>query len=300
MKKVSLVIIVFLTSFLSRAQPNPGFEDWTNQFGLLEPDGWQTLNFLTMLTPPNPASAFRVGGIDAHSGNYALKLKTVYLNNKPDVVDLGDTTGGCYTGQIILTPVSSAVGFPYTGRPEKLKFWARYIPVGADEGRAGVLLKKTNGNGFDTVGFGIMYLTETPVYSFFEVDIDYKSNALPDSAVIAFATSKNSLSARVNSTMFVDDVSFSGYVGISESVITSDKVKLFPNPAPSRVEVTVESENAEIVVLSDMSGKELLRQPLINKYVLIDVGPLPVGMYMYDIRDNRNKVLFRDKLNVLR
>lgn len=300
MKRIIIIIIGALTFTCCWSQPNPGFENWSSQFGMLEPDGWQTLNFLTLLTPPNPLSAFRVSGVDVHSGNYALKLKTVYLNNKPSAVELPDTTGGATTSKIILTPTTNIEGFPYTSRPEKLQFWAKYSPVGNDEGRAAVMLKKSNGNGFDTVAFGLIYIGATPVYTLFEVPIDYKSEELPDTAVIAFGTSKNSLYARVNSTLFVDDLLFTGYVGINESKPIENNVCIFPNPAANEVNIAASVANADNVIITDISGKVQGRYELQSNSLVIDLNFYSSGIYFCEIRDKNNILLHRDKLGIIR
>ena len=298
-RRITIVYLCFASIICCKSQPNPGFENWSQEFTYQEPDGWQTLNFLTMLSPPNPQSAFRANGIEAHSGTSALKLQTVYLNNRPPQLEIGDSSGGAYTGKLIYSPLSVKQGFPYTGRPEKLQFWARYIPIGNDMGRAGVLLKKATQTGYDTVAFGLIYLSETTAYTLFEVELDYKTEELPDSAIIAFGTSKNSATARLGSTLFVDDVAFMGYVGVNELAEVTEKVQLFPNPASSQIHIKTGSSDAEYVRILDSSGKEIRTYTIKNNNLIISTDVYKNGIYFYEIR-GKNDLVHRGKLSVVK
>ncbi len=111
------------------------------------------MNFLSAFT--NPVSAFKATGVDKHSGNYALKLKTVYLNNNPAPNALHDSIGYVFTGKVVISPPSLKLGVPYTGRPEKLEFWAKYLPTDTnDMGGVSTTLLKWNGTSSDTIAFG--------------------------------------------------------------------------------------------------------------------------------------------------
>ncbi|MES2591567.1 MAG: T9SS type A sorting domain-containing protein [Bacteroidota bacterium] len=300
MKRTGIIFIIYAFTILNcKAQPNGSFENWTTVFSIPEPDGWQTPNFLSLLSPPNPLSAFKVTGLDVHSGNYALKLKTVYLNNKPPQLLVNDSSGGTYIGKIVFSPLSSTQGFPYTERPEKLQFWARYIPVGNDIGKAGVLLKKWNISDFDTIAYSLIEIPPTPVYTLFEVDINYFSSEAPDSAVIAFATSKNAGTSRVNSTLYLDDIQFSNAVGIAEG-LTEYRTSAYPNPATDNVTIYAENKDADNVQLVDINDKLAGVYKLQNNYSKINTSLFASGTYIYTIRDNKERNLFKGQFKVVK
>jgi hypothetical protein len=298
MKNTVLVIIAFFFIAYCKSQPNPGFEDWAVRFGIQEPTGWQTPNFLSLLSPPNPLSAFKASGIEAHSGSSALKLKTVFLNNKPSQIAVNDSVGGAYTGQLTLAPLSDIQGFPYTARPQKLQFWAWYIPVGNDIAKAGVLLKKSKNNGYDTIAYSVIDIVPTSTYNLFEINIDYTSADLPDSAIIAFATSKNSVTARVGSTLYIDDLAFSGYVGEKEIKVVN-KVILFPNPTTDYLFISTCSDHAKTIKLTDLSGKAVETYKIEQQNITIDTRCLPSGIYYYEVNDNTGIVLNKGKINII-
>ncbi|MES2287113.1 MAG: T9SS type A sorting domain-containing protein [Bacteroidota bacterium] len=306
-KLVFIFAISALGIFNSTAQPNGGFEFWTPQFSYENPDGWETLNFMSLLNPPNPLSAFKAVGFDKHSGNYSLMLKTVYIQNRPPFGDItidsliGDSAGAAFTGTIYLSPVSYKIGFPYTGRPEKLEFWSKYAPVGSDVGSGAVFLKKWNGISSDTIAFGLAVISSTPIYTKFEVILEYKLSSIPDSALIVFASSMSNTTARLNSALYVDDVEFTGWVGVEEeSDLYADKIKIFPNPAKDNLTITAEIEEAENIRIIDVSGKIVGESKIQKSHANIKTDLFAEGIYFYQVLNNREGVLAKGKFNVIK
>lgn len=301
MKKAAATIVILISLILNAiAQPNGGFENWAPEFTFENPVDWQTFNFLAILSPPNPISAFKVGGIDKYSGNFALKLKSVFVNNNPMPGGIPDTFGCAFKGKIQLSPVSFIAGFPYTGRPEKLEFYSKYSPVGNDSGLARVTLRKWNGTIHDTIGIGELTISTNPTYSLCELNITYSSIEQPDSAIIAFFSSKDSTTARVGSTIFLDDVIFTGWVGMDEKKQYDDKVNVFPNPVKNNLTIATEIEEAENVKIIDISGKIVGRFEIQNFNASINTSLFAEGIYFYEILDKKEKVLTNGKFNVVK
>ena len=298
---ILLIINCQLSIVNCSAQPNGGFENWTTTFSYEDPDGWQTLNFLSLNSPPNPLSAFKATGIDVHSGNYALKLTTIFINNNPaSTIFHHDTACFCFTGKINISPFSYQYGFPYTGRPEKLEFWSKYTPIGTDIAGAFVSLLKWNGVSHDTIADGGITILATSTYNLFQLNLNYRSTALPDSATIAFTPSQDSAAARVGSTLFVDDVSLIGWVGIDQYDINSTKVKVFPNPAKDNITIHAQIDDADNVQLIDASGKLQGIYKIQNYTSDINTSAFAEGIYFYEIRDKKDCGLTKGKFNVVR
>ncbi len=306
MKKYTIILVIATLNFelLSLncfAQPNAGFENWTTQTGYETPDHWQTLNFLSVTLPPNPLSVSKATGIDKHSGNYALKLKTIYINNNPYPAVFDDTMSFCFTGKINFSPPSITYGFPYTGRPEKMEFWSKYLPVGADTGGARVILRKWNGIDHDTIAIAETVINQTLTYSLFQLDFTYYSTAMPDSAAILFGSSKRSRDARVGSTLYLDDVAFTGWVGIDDQKVTkTNKVKIYPNPVTDNLKIRTQIEEAENISIVDVSGKLIGVYKIKNHATDINVSDFPAGVYFYEMVDKKNKILSKDKFDVIK
>lgn len=298
-KNIFIFLIISFSNLNIGAQPNGGFENWHTEYGYQVPDDWQTFNFLSITFPPNPISVIKVTGIDKHSGNYALKLKTVFIHTNPAPGVIDDTIGGFFTGKIAISPPTVTYGFPFTGRPEKLEFWHKYIPVGMDEGGVAIILKKWNGSGVDTVATGKLVFTETATYVKLQVELDYFLTAIPDSAIIAFASSRKDNMARVGSTLYVDDVAFTGWVGIDEYSRYPGKVKLYPNPARDNVTIITEIEEAENIKITDITGKIICEEKIQNYKVNINTGFFAESIYFYEISDKKQQVIAKGKFNVI-
>jgi hypothetical protein len=310
MKK--LIIIVFISHLAVSAlfsQPNGGFEDWVSEFTYETPVGWQTLNFLSLTSPPNPLSAFKAIGIDRHSGNYALKLKSVYINNNPIHdstqfqtfgIQVGDTMAAAFTGFINVSPITYGYGFPYNGRPSKLEFWAKYNPVGNDTACAGVFLKRSNNTGgSDTIGAGRLFIPATPVYTLFQLPIEYFSDSLPDSATIGFSPSPIRINARLNSTLYIDDVVLTGWVGINELNL-KQSVKVFPNPAKESITVYSEKKEARTIRIVTTDGNIAKIFTLSENTATINISSLTNGLYIYEVYDSKNKLIGKGKLSIVK
>lgn len=283
---------------MTKAQPNGGFEDWTTEFSYENPDHWQTFNFLSLLVPANPLSAFKAVGIDKHSGDYALKIKTVFLNNKPSQIVIGDSAGAVFTGKINYSPPSRTYGFPYTGRPENLEFWFKYAPVGTDAAGAGIMLLKWTGSGHDTIATGSVELLATSAYTLSQALLEYNSTGLPDTAIIIFTASNDSVLARVGSTLFIDDVQFTGWVGMDEQIGLSGKVNIFPNPVRENVNISTSIKEANEIKVFDSSGKLAGIYKIQNDNINISTCLFSSGIYLFDINDKKKNILFKGKFTV--
>ena len=100
MKKLYFGILIYITSaFSGYCQfTNGGFENWTTNAGILEPDGWDVYN--------EPGATPSVAQVAGHSGAYAARLQSSFYD--------GENNGG-----------SVAVwGLPITGIPVSISgYW---------------------------------------------------------------------------------------------------------------------------------------------------------------------------------
>ncbi|MGB3947155.1 MAG: T9SS type A sorting domain-containing protein [Bacteroidia bacterium] len=292
---------IFLFMFLfSSAQPNPGFEDWESEFGAESPVGWQTLNFLSLMG--NPHSSFKVGGLEKFAGNYSLKIKSVNIiaNPLPSVFD--DTMGGVFTGEINISPAYYKYGFPYSGRPEYLEFWYRYLPIGDDFGAALVVLTKWNGIKRDTIAETDTVLYHNPTYQKFQLKLNYRSEEIADTAVILFGSSNDKDFARVGSTLFLDELSFTGWVGIDEQLKNEKAdVRVFPNPAKNKIHILHKNKKEQATLqIINANGKIIHNQQLNVFDNEIDVQEYLPGVYFYQLMDDNKYGFATGKFTVVK
>ncbi|MDX2174570.1 MAG: T9SS type A sorting domain-containing protein [Bacteroidota bacterium] len=296
-RKLFFAFFLFFSSILINAQNNGGFENWSVLYGNDEPDNWQTLNILSLFGT-NPVSAFKVSGTDKYSGNYALKIVSNYFPTKV-IGQLPDTFGYALNGKIIISPPSFISGVPYTSRPEKISFYAKYIPVGLDTGLIGVVLHRNTPTGRDTIAYNRNKILPNGSYTHYEININYRSNAIPDSADIYFKPSNtDSLARRVGSALFIDDVAFVDFVGISENENYSSKIKVYPNPASDQLSISIDIKEAEKIEITDALGRNISSIKVQNFEAKLNVVNYKNGNYYYKIIDKKNKPITYGKFVV--
>ena len=301
MKKFTILVTVIFCGILNgSAQPNPGFENWHTELLYEVPNSWQTFDLFSLAFQNCPLSAFKATGIDKYSGTYALKLKSVEFPHGAAPAEIGDTGSLAFTGKININPYTYKYGFPYIGRPEKMEFYSKYAPVGNDTGFSGVMLRKWNDVKNDTIAIGWIDINSTPSYSPFQINLTYFSTEIPDSASIIFLSSKGPGCARVGSTLYVDDVLFTGWVGIKEADLYVDKIKTFPNPAKDVVNILVQIDEANNVKAIDASGKPMGIFKIQNYKAIINTSLFSSGIYFFEILDKKDKILTKGKFNVVK
>lgn len=304
MKKTTLLfVLVLFQAVIGLSQPNAGFENWVSEFSYESPQSWQTFNFLSFVTaPPTAITAFKATGINVHSGNYALKLKSEEVIH-PDLKEMfGDTAGGIFTGNLTLTPLALRFGVPYSSRPEKLTFWAKYQPVGSDVGGGLTILTKWNSvyNRRDTIGFGASIITASVNYTFFETTLQYYSEEAPDSLLIAFTTSQYKTTARLNSTLYLDDLAFVGYVSAQDYEKQAKQVKLYPNPANEYIIIQTSGiKDAKSIAIMDVSGKQITQSAVDKESSFIDTKNFAPGIYFYECIGSEQNILKRGKFSII-
>ncbi|MBK9730959.1 MAG: hypothetical protein IPO83_06700 [Chitinophagaceae bacterium] len=199
-----------VSSNAQNATPNAGFEDWTavNFFGnFFIPNSWDNLDSSTAII--NILTCQRTE--DAHSGSYAVKLVSYYVN----IGTIVDTANGIITTGNLITipPYGNVGGITYHERPDSISGWFKYAPVGGDSTFIEFSLFAPNG---DTIGIALLKIGATiSNYTRFSAPVKYFSSETPDLSRWLIS-SGNGYDAIPGSTLFVDDVSLLFTTGIHE------------------------------------------------------------------------------------
>ncbi|MCC7301056.1 MAG: T9SS type A sorting domain-containing protein [Bacteroidia bacterium] len=296
MKRILLTSTLLLSAFLLSAQSmNGGFETWGASAQEPEqPTGWITANLfasplLTIPNPnPNPTSAFKAGAPDNYMGTWSLRLKTVVLVLNPDSTTIPDTLGACISGSFTMIPSFAMKDrIPFTGRPAILNFAAKYAPNGVDTASVYVQMTKWNGASRDIIMEVWVPINPSTSYNNYSIPLSssYQLSTLPDSISIGI-TASSGYYPRVNSELHIDNISFSGWVGIDENDDTAP-VTVYPNPVTESLTVDASALGTDLLALEiyDVNGKLVMNTSLRNiSSLTLDVRMLPAGTYSYTVR----------------
>ncbi len=136
--------------------PNGDFEEW-DMITYQDPVGWESGNWVSALAG---GDTMCYPTDDAHSGNYAMALKTLR-------VDFADQNIGiAATGKIGVGNISG--GFPYDELPSVISGYYKYMPAGVDSAMIAVICSKWNdqtGNREQQIRF--FKLPPIPEYTYF-------------------------------------------------------------------------------------------------------------------------------------
>ncbi len=295
MKKYILLILLFIgnRTFAQTVQ-NGGFETWTNLLVFMEPAGYVTSNYASVLLGTGGLPRANVSrSTTKHSGTYAAKLES-YAQN---VGDTSGVPGLMITGALDLTNVTIKPGIPISGgRPTELNGYYKYAEGNRpDSGIITVVLTKFNplAAGLNVVGVGAGIFSNVDSFAKFTVPIMYTTEDTPDSVIIIMGTttligldSTALTSAPVGSFLYVDDLTFSG--NAPNSVGSVDKLieaALYPNPSSDIINIDytqITSSDVTIQLLS-IDGRVIYTENKFNKSgkqkISIDVSNIDAGMY---------------------
>jgi hypothetical protein len=163
-----------------------------------------------------------------------------------------------------------------------------------------VQLSHWNGSSRDTIAEGIDWSNVAiPAYAQRTVSLVYnpaQMNNFPDTITVLFSAS-STYAPQAGSVMYVDALSFSGYVGVTEQN-ENNNVDVYPNPTSATTTFDVSSDNAYEVVAYDLTGREVNRVSIVNKKAVVDSYKMSSGIYSYSIINKDGEVLSRGKFTV--
>jgi len=321
MKKALFLLFVFCATVV-RAQliPNPGFENWaaTSGTNLLtvpftgqRPLEWNTTDSIIQRFT-GPISVY--AGTDAYSGDSCIHLKTVLVAIAGYKVP-GIASNGTLT--FIQSPLSFQIsgGTPDTSRSRKLIGQYKFSTTGTTDSAKVTVYKLRTDAGTGTqqlIASGVKYFTAadvTSAYTSFEIQLNYQNwTDQPDTCLIILQSGQaegdiKTLPVTVGTELVIDDLSFTGFVGIEEAPERLTSFDVYPSPASDRLDVAVEAKDASERFnyrILDVAGKKLLEGQLQQGTDRLDVSSLAAGAYFLQLVGQDESAVAGRKFSVVR
>lgn len=247
--KLSFIATLFAAGTLNAQQlPNNGFEDWHPFFDSEAPDYWTGTNMMAAIGAPAGIEPTT----DAHSGTYAARFSTIVM----DV--LGEEVLYPSVLYINSMPESDDEGTPFTGRPDSLVAWVKYLPGGENQFliRADLLKYNAATQQSDVVGTAGFVGTETGnTYTRIAFPFSYNSSDTPDTLTLTIASSVFEPTL-ANTVLIVDDLLLVTNSVADAPELAATTVEIAPNPANDLLYVRSEKQ-VSLIELVDLNGKTI-------------------------------------------
>ena len=252
--------------------PNSGFENWTGNV----PDGW-----VTSTAPPLYTNV--TSTTDAHTGSYAVRGQTFLLFTQVIEPVIQSGPGGH--------------GFAYNQKPASFTGYYKFFPQGGDRFGINVELFQGGETGTLVAIAASAPSTAYSTYTQFSVPFLYQTSDTPDLCIaqILIAAPAESNYVHVGSYFLLDDIAFSGSVGVNENTdnipTTTQLVQNYPNPFNPTTNLQFSTAQAGFVSLKvfDLLGREvakLVSEELpAGKYTREwNASAIPSGVYFYRLQ----------------
>lgn len=306
-KLIAMLLVLFAHTMLN-AQNEPqlsngSFETWVNDNGVQNPEGWKTLNPLSLIGAPLTATL----SSDAQNGNAAVKLET------KQYILVGTIAGLLYLGTFDAAQGLNAVklGVPFDGgKPERLSGFLKYTSVNNDSAIIYTQLSKFRNNKHDTIAeASFVQYTSSNVYQTFDANFEYTTNSVaPDSIIIVISSSGAGQNGggQNGSTLWIDNLQLI-YSSNNLQTLSPDykaAVQAFPIPADQILYLKIpenytKSTTLQIDIYNTQSQKVHTQPISPNEYIA--VGHLPEGTYLYTLSNVTNQqIISRSKFCLLR
>jgi hypothetical protein len=252
MKKHLLLIIVgACTASSAFAQiPNNGFETWTNMGTYDVPTQWGTMNNTT--TPLGVYTAQK--GTPGSTGAAYLKLTS-------KTVSTTVVNGIAVSGVIDSMTMMPKSGFAYALRPATLTGKWQHMIYGSSQGSISVTLTRwdTGTNMRIPVASASQTLSGMAMsWANFSIPLTYVDAGAPDTCIIVLKASGSTPTN--NDYLWVDNLMFAGFTGITENADFLNNINIYPNPSNENIVLDLNFKTAlqTTIELTDITGKIVL------------------------------------------
>ncbi|HRW20823.1 MAG TPA: T9SS type A sorting domain-containing protein [Bacteroidales bacterium] len=285
MKNFTLILVVLIVfSIEANSQiPNSGFEVWEdyvdNGYGCdppintyLKPNVWVgSLPYsceISSFSLERNNESYPLG-----TGMYSLKIQADIPNGVRGVAISSDAPDP-------MTNWIPQPSFEMGYRPESLFLYYKCFPHEGDSIIANIYLYK------DGVVIGNPYWLTTqtvPEWTPLEIPMTYYNSEIPDSATILFVT--GAYIQHSESILYVDNLSFSGFVSANSEKLLDKNINIYPNPANEffNIEIDESVYNNQTLYIFNIVGELVKIEQIQSIKHNINIEDLHAGIYIVEI-----------------
>ena len=328
MKKFFLLLLALIPGmiFAQLQLPNGGFENWDDNE---EPSNWNT--FLTAKCDLNQGSitetlcnqAMQIKhckATDVRPGSEGQYSCCLFAKQIQVAAVKVTANGNITTGQIRIGSAKTSslenynisrthnkdLSQPFTGRPDSIRFWARFsCPDTLQEARMSTLI---HGNydvrdpeSTDSANCAAQLMATarlnftrgTQEWTEYTVPFTYHNKSVqPAYVLITFTTNAIPGAGSGKDSLFIDDIEFVyvDHTGLDEYEVRQSQLSVYPNPATDHITVSFPNMQNGKLFIYNIVGEQIMSRELADETSNISVAGLAKGIYMVRVTDDKGIV----------
>jgi len=295
----------------AKAQVSFDIETWVTvgSTAFQNPQGWASFNLSTGPLSVAAQTVYKITtpATDVFQGLASAEIVTSYMDSPfaphvPNPYRPGhsyDTMGIMALGSY--AAATFRFGQPIAIRPTVLTFASKYTPAGSDSAYVIAFITKWTGTSRDTIARGI-YRTgaTTSNYSINHITMSYNPlyvSVVPDTQMIYCSSSRyRTVGSKIGSAFYVDAFCWDCTLGINQ-LNENASISVYPNPASNEINFS-STVNANYIEIYDITSRKFGIYPMQNNKVQIQTETFPLGLYIYDVLNEKKEVISRGKFEV--
>ncbi len=132
-------------------------------------------------------------------------------------------------------------------------------------------------------------------YDYYSVGIRAPLFSISTSTAISFQTNIQILVTRNKNATTTNTLNTSIF---PENINKPINLNIFPNPSSNEINFVTESIDAKFILITDISGKIIIKQNFIEKKIRLDVNNYMNGLYNYKVINYNNEAIKSGKISI--
>ena len=318
MRKIIIGLSIVVSSIgMAQAQTtikNGGLENWRTSklifnttTNLETPQGWSTfdsiMNVFNFMSGGNTQVKTQVtkSTTEKNSGLASAKLTTSELS------DLGLMPGYLTNTRVGL---DASFNFTFTGgevlpsKPVLASAMVKYVPASIyDSANLYVEVVNTTCGVDSVIGYGANTFAGNSNFTKLDIPIYYVDKSLEANLLRYYFVSSyvddTTISHMLNSSLYVDDVTYTTVKSQIYALMSEIKVSCFPNPSTDVVTVSASKGHSLVCEIYSATGELMMSKPF-DGSTSIKVSDWSAGVYTYNVKDQSNVIVGHGQLAVVR
>ena len=323
MKKIYLLLstIVIAATAMGQTLPNASFESWRTYTSggstpkvCRAPNGWYGADSLIIADGESFGSLLSIpdsvwkqqlfkDSVSVHSGTYSARLVTVHQDTAGNFPGILSNAQAHVTVSLTgLGPITYTGGTAVTYQPVTVSAWVKYTAGSAtDSGLLTAQAISTVGGVDSVVGIGAVKIGPSTSFNQITANLFYPvSGFIVDTIRVTFLSSADTASGAINSTLWVDDVSMTGWPASVNNVKGNPNyVEVYPVPASDILHLESKQTDVLNCNLISVTGQLVATKTFSGKDVM-DISSISTGVYFYTISSQDGKTGQSGKVTIAR